>query len=113
MPSFTFNQELYRNPAFKPNLEMRHSSIPLEFFQYLHRATFPFVNASLPTRQARTICALVYFHSLVVVLPLQSSPELEFHLGAPRDHLKHASRLSPFQRLWLALVKVWVVMVGP
>lgn len=49
--------------------------------------------------------------SLAVMLLLQSFPVLEFHFGAPFLLLKLTSRLSPFQHLSLALVKVWVATV--
>lgn len=50
---------------------------------------------------------------LAVILLLQPFPVLEFNFGAPFSLLNLASSLSPFQHLSLALVKVWVAMVGP
>ena len=50
---------------------------------------------------------------LAVMLLLQSFPMLEFHFGAPFPLLKLTSGPSPFQHLSLALVKVWVAVVGP
>lgn len=47
------------------------------------------------------------------MLLLESFPALEFHFETPSWLFTLAGRPSPFQRLWVALVKVWVAMLKP
>lgn len=50
---------------------------------------------------------------MAVMLLLESFPALEFHFETPSWLFTLAGRPSPFQRLWVALVKVWVAMLKP